>query len=87
VGAQLGGNSVVRNTLTPLAATLSSGHHVLALSRGHFSPAPGDGGTAALYAAFLTPAAVGPDVGLMAVQASRWRSLCRRSHEWVEVVR
>jgi hypothetical protein len=87
VGGQLGGNSVVLNTLTPLTATLSAGHHVLALSRGHLSPAPGDGGTAALYAAFLTPAAVGPDVGLTAVQPSRWRSLCSRPHEWVEVVR
>jgi hypothetical protein len=87
VGAQLGGNSVVLNTLTPLTATLSAGHHVLALSRGQFSPAPGDGGTAALYAAFLTPAAVGPDVGLTAVPSSRWRSLCSRPHEWVEVVR
>ena len=86
VGAQLGGNSVVLNTLTPLRLTLSAGHHVLSLTRGHFSPAPGDGGTAALYAAFLTPAQVGPDVGLTAVQPSRWRSLCSRSHEWVEVV-
>jgi hypothetical protein len=87
VGGQLAGNSVVLNTLTPLAVTLSAGHHVLALSRGQFSPAPGDGGTAALYAAFLTPAAAGSYVGLTAVQPSRWRSLCSRPHEWVEVVR
>ena len=86
VGAQLDGNSVVLNTLTPLPVTLSAGHHVLSLTRGDFSPAPGDGGAAALYAAFLTPAQVGPEVGLTAVQPSRWRSLCSRSHEWVEVV-
>ena len=86
VGAQLDGNSVVLNTLTPLAITLSAGRHVLLLTREHFSPAPGDGGTAALYAAFLTPAHVGADVGLTVAQPSRWRSLCGRSHEWVEVV-
>ena len=86
VGAQLDGHSVVLNTLSPLAATLAAAHHLLSLTRGDFSPAPGDGGAATLYAAFLTPAQVGPEVGLTAVQPGRWRSICSRSHERVEVV-
>jgi hypothetical protein len=87
VGAQLGGNSVVPNTLTPLPVTLSAGRHRLSLTRGHVSLAPGDGGTATVYAVLLTPAQAAAEAGLSAVLPRRWRSLCSRSHEWVEVVR
>jgi len=86
IRAQLGGNSLVQNMLTPLLVTLSVGRHVLSLTRGHVSLAPGDGGTAALYAAFLTPASDEADLALVSAAARRWRSLCGRSHTWVEVV-
>ena len=86
VSAQLGGNSVVPNTLTPLPVTLRSGPHTLTLTRGHFTPAPGNGGFADVYDAFLTPAGAAVEAPLASVAPGRWRELCTRSHEWVEVV-
>jgi hypothetical protein len=86
LGAQLGGNSVVTNTLTPLRVSLSAGRHRLSLSRGAFTLAPGDGGSADLYGIFLTPAPAPIDLPLAEVAADRARSLCGRSYEWIEVV-
>jgi hypothetical protein len=86
VAAELGGNSVVPNTLTPLPVTLRSGRHVLAVTRGHFSLAPGNGGFANLYGAFLTPAGAAVEAPLESAPPDRWRSLCVRAREWVEVV-
>ena len=86
VSAQLGGNSVVPNTLEPLAVALRSGPHTLTLTRGRFSPAPGNGGFANVYAAFLTPAGTAVGARLQSAAPGRWRSLCTRSYEWVEVV-
>jgi hypothetical protein len=86
IGAQLGGNSVVRNTTSPVPVSLSAGRHRLSLTRGGFSPAPGDGGSADLYGIFLTPARAPAEQPLLAVAPARWRSLCGRSYEWVEIV-
>jgi hypothetical protein len=86
VRAQLGGNSLVPNTLTPLPVMLSAGGHLLALTRGHSGLAPGDGGTATVYAAFLTRPQADGEAGLVAVDPRRWRALCGHSYEWVEVV-
>ena len=87
IGAQLGGNSVVRNILTPLPVSISAGRHRVSLSRTSSPLAPGDGGSAILYAMFLTPARAAGQDPLRVVAPSRWRSLCGRSYDWIEVVR
>jgi hypothetical protein len=86
IGAQLGGNSVVRNVTSPLPVSLSAGRHRLSLARGGFSLAPGNGGSADLYGVYLTPAAAPAEQPLLAVAPTRWRSLCGRSYEWIEIV-
>jgi hypothetical protein len=87
IGAQLGGNSVVPNTLTPLAVSVSAGRHRVSLSRTSAILAPGDGGSAILYGMFLTPTRAAGQDPLHVVAPSRWRSLCGRSYDWIEVVR
>ncbi len=86
IGAQLGGNSVVLNPMTPVPVALSAGRHRLTLSRGGFTLAPGDGGSDYLYGLFLVPAGNAGLQPLRSASASRWRSLCRRSSEWIEAV-
>jgi hypothetical protein len=86
VGAQLGGNSVVRNTTSPLAVSLAAGHHRLSVARGGFSLAPGAGGSADLYGVFLTPVSAPAQQPLVMVAPARWRSLCGRSYQWIEIV-
>ncbi len=85
IGAQLGGNSVVLNTMTPLPVFLSAGRHRLSLARGGFTLAPGEGGSAALYGLFLSPAGAAAQQPLRTVSPSRWSALCGRPHEWIEV--
>src|SRR5262249_33722585 len=87
IGAQLGGDSVVRNILTPLPVSVSAGRHRVSLSRTSSVLAPGDGGSAILYAMFLTPVRAAGQDPLRVVPPSRWHSLCGRSYDWIEVVR
>jgi hypothetical protein len=87
IAGQLGGNSLAQNTMTPLRARLSAGVHRLSIRTGGSTLAPGGGGSMVLFAVFLTPAKGAGEQPLSAVPAGRWRSLCARSHEWVEVVR
>ncbi len=86
ITAQLGGNSVVLNPMTPVPVHLTAGRHRLSLARGGFTLAPGEGGSAALYGLFLTPAGAAAQQPLYSVLPGRWRALCGRSYEWVEVV-
>jgi hypothetical protein len=86
IGAQLGGNSVVLNPMTPVRVSLSAGRHRLTLSRGGFTLAPGDGGSAYLYGLYLAPAGITAQQPLLSVAAAHWRSLCGRSYEWIEAV-
>jgi hypothetical protein len=86
LGAQLGGNSLVANTLTPLRATLSAGPHTLTITRSGASFAPGDGGAAVLAAIFLTPAGSAGRPTLQAAPVGKWRSLCGYALQWVELV-
>ena len=86
IGAQLGGNSVVLNTMTPLPVALSAGRHRLSLARSGFTLAPGEGGSAYLYGLFLTPASAPASQPLRVVSPVRWHALCGRSYHWVEVV-
>ncbi len=87
VGAQLGGNSLNPNTMAPLRVRLSAGRHLLSLTRGGASLAPGDGGLAVLDRIFLTPAGAAGQETLRMAPAADWRSLCGRAYDWIEVVR
>jgi hypothetical protein len=84
--AQLGGNSVVLNPMTPVPVSLSAGRHRLTLSRGGFTLAPGEGGSAYLYGLYLAPAGPAAQPPLRSVAASHWRSLCGGEYQWVEAV-
>jgi hypothetical protein len=85
IGGQLSGNSLVPDTLPPIAVRLAAGAHRLVVSRGGATLAPGDGGSAVLDAIFLTRAS-SPSAGTLRVAPrSRWRSLCGRRYEWVEL--
>jgi hypothetical protein len=86
IGGQLSGNSLVPDTVPPLAVALSAGPHRLSLTRGPSTLAPGDGGSAVLAAIFLTPAAFDPGA-LRAAPVSDWHALCGRSYDWIELVR
>jgi hypothetical protein len=87
VGAQLGGNSLNPDVMAPLPVALSAGRHVLSITRGGFSLAPGNGGWAILDGIFLTPDRARAQEGLRSVPASQWRSLCGHTYAWIEAVR
>ena len=85
IGGQLSGNSLVPNTVPPLALRLAAGPHRLTVTRPGASLAPGDGGSAVLAAVFLTPA--GADAQQLAsTPLADWRTLCAGPHAWVELV-
>lgn len=85
VSGQLAGNSLVPDTIAAARVLLSAGRHRLILSRGGFSPAPGDGGFAVLDAIFLSPATLAAPT-LQEVPLAGWRSLCGRSYDWLELL-
>jgi hypothetical protein len=86
IGGELSGNSLVPDTVPPLAVILSAGAHRLSVTRGPSTLEPGDGGSAVLAAIFLTPAAYDP-AALRAAPVSGWHALCGRSYQWIELVR
>jgi hypothetical protein len=86
VGGQLSGNSLVPDTVPPVAVALAAGTHRLSVTRGPSTLAPGDGGSAVLAAIFLTPAVYDPGA-LRAAPASDWHRLCGRGYSWIELVR
>jgi hypothetical protein len=83
VAGQLSGNSLVTNAVPPLALPLAAGRHRLSITRHSPTLAPGDEGAAVLAAVFLTPHA--PRPALRSVAPSRWRALCGRGYEWIEL--
>jgi hypothetical protein len=84
---QLAGNSLVPDTATPIALHLSAGEHRLSVTRSGFSLAPGNGGSAVLDAAFLTPAHA-PARELRTLRPGERRSeLCAGAYRWIELVR
>jgi hypothetical protein len=87
IAGQLDGNSLVPDTVPPIRVALAAGPHRVTVTRSGVSLAPGDGGAAVLDAIFLTPAATDPRGSLRTAAPARWRSLCGRSYQWVEVVR
>jgi hypothetical protein len=86
LGGQLGGNSLIANTLTPLSTRLSAGHHTIAITRPGPNLAPGDGGAAVLSGIFLTPAGPAGRPSLRVVAPARARLLCNRALQWVELI-
>ena len=70
LAGQLGGNSLVANTLSPLGVRLSAGPHTIAIARPGIGLAPGDGGAAVLSAIFLTPVGPAGEPALRVVHAA-----------------
>jgi len=86
IEGQLAGNSLVPDTATPFALRLAAGAHSLTVTRASFNLAPGNGGSAVLAGAFLTPAGT-PARALRKLSDRRdAKALCSRRYEWVEVV-
>jgi hypothetical protein len=87
IAGQLDGNSLVPDTVPPIRVTLAAGRHSISVTRPGFSLAPGDGGSAVLDAIFLTPASTDPQGPLRTAEPARWRTLCGRRYQWIEIVR
>jgi hypothetical protein len=87
IGGQLGGNSLVPNTITPVRVFLSAGSHRLSVTPTEPALEPGGGSPSVLFAIFLTPARGAGQQVLRSVSPLRWHSLCGRPYEWVEAVR
>jgi hypothetical protein len=86
IGGELSGNSLVPDTVPPVAVRLSAGPHRLWVTRPGANLAPGDNGASVLDAVFLTPAGASGQPTLSAVPAARWRALCGRRYQWVELL-
>jgi hypothetical protein len=86
VGGALGGDPIVPDTTAPLSVRLTAGRHTLSIARGSLTLAPGNGGSAILTAAFLTPAGAAGGQQLRDAAPARWRSLCGHRYVWIEAV-
>jgi hypothetical protein len=87
ISAQLTGVASDPDTMAPLRVRLAAGAHRLRITRGATSLlAPGAGGSAILDSIFLTPLGAGSQATLRITPAARWRSLCGRRLEWIEVL-
>jgi hypothetical protein len=86
IAGQLDGNSLVPDTVPPIAVRLAAGRHTVTVTRQGFSLAPGEGGSAVLDAVFLTPADADPRGRLRTVAPSAWQGLCGGRYQWVELV-
>jgi hypothetical protein len=85
VGREVSGNMFNSDTLPLIAVTLAAGSHRLIISRGGLTSDPGDGGEALLHAVFLTPA--GAEEALKVRPPARFRALCGRRYDWIEITR
>lgn len=85
LSAQLGGNSVVPNTLTPLTISIARGTYTFSISRAGVDLSPGNGGSAALFHVLLTQNASAQQA-LHVVAPARWHALCGRQLEWIEAI-
>src|SRR5438128_399306 len=83
VEGQLGGNSLVPDTVGPLAVRLRSGVHRLSVARGGLRLAPGDGGAAVLDGAFLTPAGAPARRLLELAPPFAAGALCTARYAWI----
>ncbi len=86
LGGQLSGNSLVIASAPPVGVLLRAGAHRLVLERTTHALEPGDGGAAVLDAIVLTPASTPSSGVLRRARVRRWRRLCGRRYEWVELI-
>lgn len=86
IGGELDGNSLIRNIVPPVKATLPSGMHRLTLTRPAFNLAPGTEGSAVLGAIFLTRRGAAEGGALRRASDARWRTLCGRNYQWIELL-
>ncbi len=86
ISGQVGGDAAVPDIAGPFHVPLSAGGHTLTVRRIRRPLAPGDGGLAVLSGAFLVPSGPAGEPSLLSVAPARWRTLCRRPLQWVEVV-
>jgi hypothetical protein len=86
ISGQLSGNSLVPDTISAIPVQLAAGAHSLTLTRTSPGLGPGETGAAVLDAIFLTPAGSGSSPTLRSAPVSRWKSLCGREYQWVELV-
>jgi hypothetical protein len=82
---ELGGNSLIPDPAPPVRVRLSAGSHHVSVTRGGFTLAPGDGGSAVLDGIFLTPAR-GSVREVLSLPPGGGRSLCARNYYWIDVV-
>ncbi len=85
IEGQVSGNGDSPDSIGPMKVSLSAGRHVVSIEPAGFSLAPGNGSRAYIDRFFLAP--VHEAQHLLSVPASRWRTLCGRPLEWLEVVR
>jgi hypothetical protein len=71
----------------PVEVDLTAGLHRLTIERGGGSPAPGDHTFSRLAAIVLEPERSGGAPQVETMPPSRWRELCERDVDWIEVVR
>jgi len=90
IGGELDGNPHNPDTTAPIRVRLGAGRHRLEITRGGWNLAPGDGGWAIVHQVFLTPANT-PEASevdtLTTLAPARWRRLCGRRFDWIEVTR
>ena len=86
ISGQLSGNSLVADTIPAIPVRLAAGAHSLSLTRSSAGLGPGELGSAVLDSIFLTPAGAGGSPTLRSVTTSRWKTLCGREYQWVELV-
>lgn len=86
ISGQLAGNSLVPDTVAPARVQLAVGEHIISITRGGFSLAPGNGATAVLAGAFLTPSGT-PARRLRTLSPTTPPSeLCSSAYAWIELV-
>jgi len=86
LAGQLSGNTLMPDPVGPLRLRLQAGSHRLTVTRTGFSLAPGNGGSAVLETAFLTPAGT-PVRDLRALPLNAPRStLCAKRYRRVELL-
>jgi hypothetical protein len=85
LAGEVSGNAFNPDTMVPLPVTLTAGPHRLTISRGGLTSVPGNGGSDLLHAILIAPA--GAQEQARVTPLPRWRSLCGRRFDWIEVTR
>jgi hypothetical protein len=86
ISDQVAGNNENPNTMTPVRLHLKRGEHEIEFTRGGVNLAPGNGGSARISSAFLTPAQNDGRRPLARVLPARAHTLCGQKLSWIEVI-